>query len=76
MCRVVGILFHETKLHIDDFVPFSVPLAMYIFGNSDLTGVLWTWLKIVFFSSFYFGAVGFNAGHHHPEVVHEGDAVR
>lgn len=61
-----------------DLVPFTVPLVMYVLGASgaDLWYVLRVWLAIVCGSSFVFVFVGLNAGHHHPEVFQDGDALR
>jgi hypothetical protein len=33
-------------------------------------------MKLQLSASFFFSVTSINAGHHHPEVVHDGDAVR
>lgn len=57
-------------------MPLIVPASMLLLGNSDVTVVLKMWLQIVMVSSFTFGLIGLNAGHHHPDVLHEGDKLR
>lgn len=59
-----------------DFIPMALPLAMLIFGNGSLLMVMKVWIQILIFSSFLFGLIGLNAGHHHPEAIHEGDKLR
>lgn len=59
-----------------DMIPLIVPLAMLLFGSTNPFSVLFVWMQIILISSFIFGAIGLNAGHHHPNVVHEGDKVR
>lgn len=73
---VNGTLRHADNL--PEMLPFTVPMVMYVFG--DATAGLWCviriWLAIVCCSSFLFGWTAINAGHHHPEVFHDGDALR
>lgn len=59
-----------------DFIPLIVPVSMFVFGSPNIFAVLLAWIQIVMISSFIFGLVGLNAGHHHPDIVHEGDKVR
>lgn len=59
-----------------DLIPLSVPLVMYIFGNPNIWIVLKIWFQIITTGSFIFGLIGLNAGHHHPDIVHEGDKLR
>lgn len=60
-----------------DAIPFIVPLTMYLFGGGAgvYTVLIW-FLTILTISSFLFAFIGLNAGHHHPESVHDGDAIR
>lgn len=79
MKRFVGLCTRKESLaNAADFIPFALPVAMYTFASSDvgLFVVLKLWLGIVCLSSFIFALVGVNAGHHHPESFHDGDAVR
>lgn len=66
----------QNLFHVDDLIPFTLPLAMYLFGHNDLIVVLKTWMLIIFVGSFFFGLIGLNAGHHNEYNVHEGDTLR
>ena len=46
----------------------SLPLAMWYFGKSTLLSITPIWLVIIFASSFFYGFVSINAGHHGPEM--------
>lgn len=77
--RVAFSVMDKTNLfYRSDLVPFAVPLLMYIVGGPELhvLEVLRMWLVIVLASSFYFGLVGINAGHHTHHSVHDGDELR
>lgn len=69
-------MLHNQKLYWDDLIPFTLPTLMYIFGNSDVMIVLKFWFFIITLSSFMYGVVGLNAGHHHNEVFHDGDELK
>lgn len=49
---------------------------MFYLGRPDIWLVLKHWAIITGFCSFMVGVVGLNAGHHHPDVVHEGDELK
>lgn len=51
---------------------------MYLCGGdgANASNVFKWFLIILTISSFVFALIGLNAGHHHPESVHEGDAIR
>lgn len=66
----------KNLFHAEDLIPFSLPLAMYVFGHNDPIVILKTWMLIIFVGSFFFGLIGLNAGHHHIHNVHEGDKLR
>lgn len=77
--RIIALLtIEEAKLSLADLIPFALPVTMYFFGgsNAGILVVLKIWLSIVCLSSFMFASTGLNAGHHHPEVFHDGDAIR
>jgi hypothetical protein len=46
-----------------------------MFGVNDSNLVLKYWILIIAVNSFCTGLVGLNAGHHHPDVTHEGDEI-
>lgn len=75
--RTVFSIKSKTNLFdISDLVPLIVPLAIIVFGNPNPFTVLKVWLQIIIANSFLFHLIGLNAGHHHPDVVHEGDKIR
>lgn len=51
-------------------------MAMYLCNNSTLGDVFGWWAIMISISSFNFVSIGVNAAHHHPDIFHEGDAVR
>jgi len=75
LARTVGYFRKTHEFRVDHLIPLSLPLAMYYFGNPDLLLVLKHWVIITAFCSFTVGVVGLNAGHHHPDVAHEGDEL-
>lgn len=75
--RIIFSFTTKTNLfQTNDFVPFAVPLAMLIFGNQNPFIVFKVWLQIILANSFIFHLIGLNAGHHHPDNVHDGDKIR
>lgn len=65
----------QQLFHIEDIVvPLSVPFFMFLFGKSDPYFIFKSWMYILWVGSLTFGFIGLNAAHHHPEIVHEGDA--
>lgn len=69
-------MYKKSIVEIPDAIPFSLPLVMYVLGSADLGQTLLLWMGIVCFGSFVFSVNGINAGHHHPEVFHDGDETR
>lgn len=49
---------------------------MLLLGNANILIVLRVWLEIILLGSFLFGLIGLNAGHHHPDILHDGDKLR
>lgn len=60
----------------DILIPLSIPFVMLVFGQMEPKEVIKLWIFILWVGSFSFGAIGLNAAHHHPEIVHEGDALK
>lgn len=73
--RTIGYFTKEDKFRWDHLIPLSLPLAMFYFGQSDIILVLKHWVVIIGMCSFMTGVIGLNAGHHHPDVAHEGDQL-
>ncbi|XP_033219857.1 cytochrome b5-related protein [Belonocnema kinseyi] len=63
------------KVEFRDFVPFIPPILMYLVAPTLATAIK-TWMSIILLSSVVFHFVGFNAGHHHPDIFHDGDICR
>lgn len=64
-------------MYIDEFLPFVIPIVMYLFGgNHTFFEALKIFSIMILSGSFIFGIIGWNAGHHHEEVYHDGDPVR
>ena len=74
--RIIACLLRRDKFHWDDLIPLALPVTMYYLGKPDILLVMKLWITIIGFSSFLFGFVGLNAGHHEPTNFHEGDEVR
>lgn len=75
--RIVFTFMTKTNLfQVSDLVSLSIPFAMLIFGNSNPFTVIKVWLQIIMVNSFIFHLIGLNAGHHHPDLVHDGDKIR
>lgn len=64
-------------MHADEFLPWTIPILMYLFGGDHTFVEAVKMFSIVILSGgFIFSIIGVNAGHHCPTVVHDGDAVR
>lgn len=75
--RVVSSILVKNTLHLEDLLPTVVPIVLYLFGGDNTFGSILKWyLPILGLSSFWFGLIGINAGHHHPENIHDGDTIR
>jgi hypothetical protein len=62
-------------LHVRELIPFLLPLIMSLVA-SNIIVALKLWLMILLISSTIFAMIGFNAGHHHPDIFHDGDIFR
>lgn len=67
---------YKSKLYWDDFLPLTLPLLMYFFGNESLIATIKIWFAIILTSSFIYGAIAVNGGHHHNRVFHDGDELK
>lgn len=65
-------------MYPDEFIPIAIPLIMYQFGGGDNSfgSALKLFLIAILAGGLAFGIIGFNAGHHHPDVLHDGDPIR
>ena len=75
----MNIFFHRILTNPDGFkelIPLINPTCMMYLGGSKLTETLILWNFIVITASFFFGWIGINAAHHHPQIFHDGDKPR
>lgn len=73
--RTIGYFKNLVTFRWDHLIPLALPITMFYFGQRDLLVVLKLWFVITSMSSFLVGVFGLNAGHHHPDVTHEGDEL-
>lgn len=73
---MIGIAFYDEIPYLDDLLPLALPTLMYIFGNSNVWIVVKVWGYIITASSFAYGFIGINAGHHHDNIFHDGDELK
>ncbi|CAB3361181.1 Hypothetical predicted protein [Cloeon dipterum] len=57
---------------LNDLSALLVPAAMGLVSPASL----YLWPVMILTASFVYSLTSINAGHHHPEVVHDGDAAR
>lgn len=69
-------IIRTKQAHFSDLLPFTLPLAMYLFSDISLAKVLQMWIFVITIASFSLSVIGFSASHHHPDLFHEGDAPR
>lgn len=65
-------------MFIDELIGFTLPAAMFLFGNPTLSlfnfaHLIILWVVILNIGGFMYSLFAFNNGHHGPEIVHEGD---
>ncbi|XP_075220337.1 cytochrome b5-related protein-like [Lycorma delicatula] len=60
----------------EDSICLVIPSVIYLFSGSSLLHCLEMWFLILTSGSLFFGFVGINAAHHHPDIFHEGDKPR
>ncbi|CAO1355231.1 unnamed protein product [Diamesa serratosioi] len=74
--RMSGVLKNYQRLfYWDELIAYILPTIMFMLGDLSLIKTTLLWQYIIAVSSFSFGVVSLNAGHHHPEIIHEGDEL-
>lgn len=64
-------------MYIDEFLPFIVLLAMWLLGGDhSFTLALKMFGTILISGGLFYGIVAVHVGHHHPNTLHDGDAIR
>uniref|UniRef100_A0A1B6CDY8 Cytochrome b5 heme-binding domain-containing protein n=2 Tax=Clastoptera arizonana TaxID=38151 RepID=A0A1B6CDY8_9HEMI len=64
---------------LEDLIGLVLPILLTIIGNfggRNIVECLFIWTLIISSGSFFFGLIGVNAAHHHPDMFHDGDAPR
>lgn len=75
--RIVLVITKRDVQSKDVFIPFVVPLTMFVFGGGHtILDILKIYIIMLVFSGIIFGIIAIRVGHHHPEVFHDGDPVR
>ncbi len=74
--RFLGVVVGRSKYYWDDLIVLALPLLMYTFGHQSLLMSFFTWFKILLFSSFWYGLMTINGGHHHNDIFHDGDEIK
>lgn len=70
-------MFRERKFYWDEVLPITHPLVMYMFGGENtFLDAMKMYALIIVFGSFIFSVIALNAGHHHPDILHDGDKIR
>jgi fatty acid desaturase len=72
---ILSIVFYRNEIRLDDFITFTVPLAMVVLTPASALVVFKQWSIIITMASFCFALIATNAGHHHDETVHDGDKL-
>ncbi|KAL3272610.1 hypothetical protein HHI36_014078 [Cryptolaemus montrouzieri] len=73
---LVSNILIKGSVPITTFIPFSVLIVLNLGTNQNFFNCLLMFLWIIGCASLHFMVVGVNAGHHHPELFHDGDATR
>ncbi|CAG2053691.1 unnamed protein product [Timema podura] len=74
----LSLIFHGylDNVRKTDVIPLILPSLMYFLSGSGLLQTLVTWSWILVTASFFFGLIGINGAHHHPDVFMDGDTPR
>jgi len=75
LSRTIGYFTKKEEFRLDHLLPLALPLTMFYFGRMEILVVLKLWAVMIGVCSFLLGVFGLNAGHHHPDVTHEGDQL-
>lgn len=74
-CRVIGYFNGSSDFQLNHLITFLPPFTMYLLGTRDVFLIIKLWLVLISVSSFLINFIGTTAGHHHPQVYHEGDEI-
>lgn len=75
--RLYTVTTYGYKMYVDEFLPFVVPMAMWLLGgNHSLATTLQMFGIILMAGGLFYGIVAIHAGHHSPLTLHDGDEIR
>lgn len=63
----------STQPQPQDLIGFLLPTVMILIGGVSVLQALTMWIFIILVGSFFFGVIGVNVAHHHPDIFHYGD---
>ena len=67
----------QQKLYFwDEIIALAPPIAMYLFGNSNIIQIISMWIYILTVGSLIYGFVSTTDGHHYTSTIHEGDEIQ
>ncbi|XP_076274852.1 cytochrome b5-related isoform X2 [Rhynchophorus ferrugineus] len=66
--------YNSSKLSI--LLPYSPLLLSWILTSQPILYCIMMFIWIITIASIHFSIVGLNAAHHHPDIFHDGDAIR
>ncbi|XP_076661363.1 cytochrome b5-related [Halictus rubicundus] len=73
--RYYSVFAEYNSFEFRDALPFVLPILM-CFNAPSVFLALKYWILIIIVSSFVFSMIGYSAGHHHPDIFHDGDIYR
>ncbi|XP_054290732.1 cytochrome b5-related protein-like isoform X2 [Macrosteles quadrilineatus] len=62
-----------TQPQPQDLIGFLLPTVTILIGGVSVLQALKMWIFITLVGSFFFGVIGVNVAHHHPDIFHYGD---
>ncbi|KAF2890323.1 hypothetical protein ILUMI_15850, partial [Ignelater luminosus] len=76
VCSLVQRIWSRKGFILPQLLPLVIPLLMFIFTSHPLHWIFVMYIWILICGSFFFGVIGLNAAHHHPDIFHDGDTPR
>ncbi|XP_022905147.2 cytochrome b5-related protein-like [Onthophagus taurus] len=73
---IVQLIKYKKLPRKENFLPILYFFLIYFGSNITFMETLKTFFFIQSVASLFFGIIGINAAHHHPDIFHDGDASR
>ncbi|KAI4456667.1 cytochrome b5-related protein-related [Holotrichia oblita] len=74
--RILQAIIEKSALRWENYIPLFHLLFLYQCSGRPFVTTLILYAFIITVGSLIFGYIGLNAGHHHPDLFHDGDEVR